>query len=153
MWNTAWAIGFGAASLGQLGVALSGETGADLRDAAAVGAAKAGLGAASRFVVPLAIAVPPQIAEACADRDALTTALADAGKRERANFWLGHLGSIAVNFAGTAILVERRSWRVGLESLALGYPVGLLAIYTAPRDAWHHAIAPTPTGVAIAGAW
>ena len=77
--------------------------------------------------------------------------VAVARKKERGAFYLGHAGALVVNLAGMIVLAERRSLTLGLESFALGYPVGLLSIYTAPRGAWHVAL--TPASVSIAGEW
>ena len=150
-WNGSWGVAFAAASIGQLALAVGNVGNTDQHEAFYVGAAKAGLGAASHLVVPLAIDVPAAVDDPCADRTALEGALAVAKKKERSIFYLGHFGALAVNLAGVIVLAERRSLLVGLESFAVGYPVGLLSIYTAPRAAWHLTV--TPSGVALAGEW
>jgi hypothetical protein len=141
-WNTGWLLGFGAASAGQLALAVTstnplGTFDQDFKETLYVGAAKAGVGVVGHLLFPLRIEVPVAASDACADRDALRRALAEAARHERATFWLNHVGSFAVNLAGAIVLAERRSWQVGAASAALGYPVGLLSVYTAPRASWH----------------
>jgi hypothetical protein len=156
-WNLGWEIAFGAASAGQLALALAevkpfGTFDADFRDTLYVGAAKSAIGVGGHLLFPLRIDVPEATADACADRDALRLALAEAARRERTTFWLNHIGSIAVNLAGAIVLSERRSWQVGVASAALGYPVGLLSVYTAPRCAWHEwrvQASATPSAVSV----
>jgi hypothetical protein len=58
----------------------------------------------------------------------LRAAAERAARTERRAFWLSHLGGLAVNFGGTLVIAERTSWKTGLWSFALGYPVGLLGI-------------------------
>lgn len=150
-WNTAWLVGFGTASLAQLGYAASGIGDDDARDVAYVGAAKAGLGALGRLVTPLRVRVPEATGDACRDRDALAGSLRAARKRERNMFYVNHAGALLVNAAGAVVLAQHHSLGLALSSAAIGYPVGLLAVYTMPRHAWHLSLA--PNGVAIARTW
>jgi len=141
-WNVGWGVAYGVVTAGQLALAAGkvkpfGTFDADYEDTLYVGAAKSGIGVLGHLLFPLRIDVPAALADPCADRDALRRALAEAGRRERATFWLNHIGSLVVNVAGAVVLAERRSWQVGVESAALGYPVGVLSVYTAPRCAWH----------------
>ena len=140
-WNTAWMIGFAAASAGQLALGLTetnplGEFDRDFEETVYVGAVKAGLGLAVRIVLPLRASVPPPTAEPCADVPALREALADAGRRQRRGFWFSHLGGTALNLAGAALLTYRRSLATGALSFAISYPVGLVHAYTQPRRGW-----------------
>jgi hypothetical protein len=48
-----------------------------------------------------------------------------------------HLGGLAVNLAGGAILWHERSFRVGLVSVLVSLPIGPFTAYTMPRGAWH----------------
>lgn len=141
-WNTAWAIGFGAASAAQLALAVSrtnplGPFDASYEETLYTGAAKAGIGMLARLVLPLRVRLPPPATEPCADALALRAALADAARRERRSFWLTHIGGAALNLAGAALLTSRRSLSVGAVSFAISYPVGLLHAYTQPRRSWH----------------
>jgi hypothetical protein len=141
-WELAWDVVFGATTAGSLALAIThadpiGGNRADFEESMYVGAAKSGFGLLAHLVMPLRIDVPAVAGDACADRAALRAALAEAARRERKAFWLDHLGAFAVNLAGAIVLASRRSWQVGATSAALGYPVGLLSIYTAPRASWH----------------
>jgi hypothetical protein len=141
-WNLTWQIAFGAAAAGQLGLALTeqnplGPFDRDYQETLYVGAAKATLAVTARLVLPLRITSPAPTGDACRDRAALQRAIADAGRRERNLFWMTHIGGLAVNAAGAIVLGERRSWSVGAVSFAIGYPVGLLSLYTMPRSSWH----------------
>src|SRR6185436_5454443 len=61
------------------------------------------------------------------------------GARERnasnqlAATWNAHISGLIVHGVGTLVLAERVSWKAGLTSFALGYPITLLNIYTMPR--------------------
>ena len=140
-WNTAWGIGFAAASAGQLALALTetkpfGEFDRDYEETLYAGVGKAALGTLVRIVLPLRVTVPAATGEPCADVPALRAALADAGRRERRGFWFSHLGGTALNLATSALLTYRRSLSVGAISFGLGYSVGLAHVYTQPRRAW-----------------
>lgn len=140
-WNTAWGIGFGAASAGQLALALTetnpfGAFDRDYEETLYAGAAKAALGTLVRIVLPLRATVPAPSGEPCADVPALRAALADAGRRERRAFWLSHVGGTALNLGTAALLAYRRSLAVGAVSFAIGYSVGLAHVYTQPRRGW-----------------
>ncbi|MDB4958947.1 MAG: hypothetical protein JWO36_6516 [Myxococcales bacterium] len=141
-WNLAWQIAFGGLAAGQFALALAhdnplGPFDRDYQETLYVGGAKATLGFASRLLTPLRIALPPETSDPCADRTALRAAVQDAAHRERNLFWLTQVGTIVVNAAGAVVLGERRSWSVGAISFALGYPVGLISLYTMPRASWH----------------
>jgi hypothetical protein len=141
-WNLGWDIAFGAATAGQLALVIGkvnplGAFDDNFKESLIVGAAKSGIGFLAHVILPLRIEVPPETADACEDRAALRLALVRAAKRERSTFWLDHIGTFAVNLAGAIVLAERRSWQVGLGSAALGYPIGVLSVYTAPRRSWH----------------
>jgi hypothetical protein len=140
-WNTAWGIGFAAASAGQLALTLTrtnplGEFDRDYEETLYASAGKAALGALVRFVLPLRATVPAPTGEPCADVPALRAALADAGRRQRRGFWFSHLGGTALNLATSALLTYRRSLSVGALSFGIGYSVGLAHVYTQPRRGW-----------------
>jgi hypothetical protein len=150
-WTTIWAILFGAAVVGQAGLAIAeisptgGEFDDDDRETLWVGVGKATLAVGSKVILPLRIPVPSRTTDACADVAALRKALVVAAKREKRSFWLTHIGGTAVNLAGFSILTWRRSFKVGAISFALSYPVGPASAYTQPRGAWkaHRQLQPT----------
>ena len=169
-WNLGWTIAFGAASAGQVALAALevnplGTFDANYRDTLYVGAAKAGLGFASRLVLPLAVDVPAPLADRCADRAVLRATLTRLATKERRLFWLTHLGGMALNLGGMALLWERHGATTGLVSFAISYPVGMLSAYTLPRGSWKRwraeragwtvGVGATGLGpsVSIAGAW
>jgi hypothetical protein len=140
-WNLGWTIAFGAASAGQVALALGewnplGEFDAKYRDTLYVGAAKAGIGFASRLVMPLRAHVPPPQADRCAELVALRTSIGELARKERRLFWLTHLGGMALNLAGAGILWHRHSFATGATSFVISYPVGLASAYTLPRKSW-----------------
>ena len=140
-WNLGWTVAFGAASAGQLALALAewnpgGEFDAKYRDTLYVGAAKAGLGFASRIVLPLRTHVPMPRADRCAELVALRTSVSDLAIKERRLFWLTHIGGTALNLAGAALLWQRHSFSTGAVSFVISYPVGVASAYTLPRKSW-----------------
>lgn len=142
VWNTAWAVAFGAAAAGQVALALAevdpfGTFDEDDREILYVGAIKATLGVGSRVVRPLRARVPAASGDACADVAALRASVAEAGRRERQTFFLTHFGGIAVNLAGAAVLWYRRGFGIGALSFALSFPIAPIAAYTQPRGSWH----------------
>jgi hypothetical protein len=150
-WNLAWRIGFTAGAVGQFAAAASGTLGHDNTQALWIGGVKSSLGAIVRWILPLRIEVPPATGDACADRTALRAAAERAARVERRTFWLSHLGGLAVNLGGTLAVAERTSWKTGLLSLAIGYPVGLLSTYTMPRASWGRIREPAWTANVVAG--
>lgn len=141
LWNTAWAIGFGAAAAGQVTLAVT-ETkpfstfDTDYQETLYVGATKATIGMAARLVLPLHIEVPAATGDPCADVAALRATLATAGRRERRTFWLTLIGGTAVNLTGSIVLWQRRDFGVGALSFVVGFPIGPLAAFTEPRASW-----------------
>lgn len=140
-WNLSWTIAFGAASAGQLALALTetnplGEFDEKYRDTLYVGAAKAGIGFASRLVLPLRVSVPAQTADRCADLSALRATVTTLARKEKRLFWLTHIGGTALNLAGAAILWHRHSFKTGAISYAISLPVASLSAYTLPRKSW-----------------
>ena len=140
-WNTAWAIGFGAAAAGQLGLAAAevnpiGEFDRAFEEQMYVGAAKASLGLAVRIVLPLKIHVPPADADACIDVKQLRAAIEHAGKKERRSVILTLLGGTAVNLAGSALLWYRHDLTTAASSFATGAIVGPISAWTQPRRSW-----------------
>jgi len=150
-WNLAWRIGFTAGAVGQFAAAASGTLGHDTTQALWIGGMKSSLGAIVRWILPLRIDVPPATGDACADGTALRAAAERAAHVERRTFWLAHLGGLAVNLGGAAVLAERTSWKTGLLSFAISYPVGLLSTYTMPRASWDRIRAPAWTADLVAG--
>lgn len=140
-WRYGWGISYGAATVLQLAPVVAkynpfGTYDRDFRDANLVGAAQSTISSIASFLAP-GLDVPAPQADACADLGALRAARTAAGASERQVFWGGHLGNIALNLAGSAVLVERIGWSAALAAFAIGYPIGLLNTYTLPRDSWH----------------
>jgi hypothetical protein len=142
-WNLAWGLGFTGATVLQAAIAISPVSDRE-RDAMVIGAAKSGIGMMVHAILPLRIATPTSCAEA-------ERILAKAARDERRLFFLNHFGGLALNLAGALILTERRSWRDGLISFAVGWPVGLLHAYSLPRGSWHVVTAMPVEGGAIVG--
>jgi hypothetical protein len=134
-WNLTWRLAFTATAAGSLALAVA-DPFPELRDGLAVSAGKAAVGALARWILPLRIDVPAPRADACADVAALRAALADAARRQRRLFIVGHAGALAVNLAGAGILWARGEPGQAAVSVAVGYPIALLANYTMPRDEW-----------------
>lgn len=140
-WNLAWAVFFGAAAAGQVTLALTetkplGTFDDDDQEMLYVGAGKATIGAAARVVLPLRIAVPDRIADACSDVVALRAAVAKAGRIERRTVWLTILGGTAVNVAGSLLLWQRRDGLTALQSFGIGAAVSPISAFTQPRGSW-----------------
>ncbi len=149
-WNTAWALAYSGAAVGQLGLALTetkpfGTFDQDYKETMYVGAAKATIGAASRIVLPLKVRIPPRDPDRCVDLAALRGSLARIAKDEKQTFWLTHLGGLALNLGGSWLLWHRRSFRVGAISFLMSFPVGSLSAYTQPRASWHEFRSESPT--------
>lgn len=141
-WNTGWAIAFGAVAAGQFALAAThtnplGPFDEDYKETLYVGAGKATLGMLSRIVTPVRVSIPPPVPDRCADLVALRGAVKKLAATERNAFWLTHLGGLAVNLTGAAILWHRRSFTVGAVSFLISFPVGSLSAYTLPRRTWH----------------
>jgi hypothetical protein len=140
-WNTAWAIGFGAAAAGQLGLVAAelnpiGTYDDAFEEQMYVGAAKASLGLAVRVVLPLKIHVPPAHADACVDAKQLRAAITKAGTKEKRSVILTLLGGTAVNLAGSALLWHRHDLKTAASSFATGAVVGPISAWTQPRRSW-----------------
>jgi hypothetical protein len=126
-----------------------------------VSSGKAALAAGNRFVFPLHVHMPADSGDACVDLAALRAEVRRVGAKEKQFFWMGHLGGLAVNLGGAALLWYRGSFTQAAISVAVGYPVGLLQNYTMPRGAWHRArdagatwdvtVLPTEDGGWVAG--
>lgn len=153
-WDNAWAITFAGLAAGQ-GALIAAEwtpTGFDddIEAGLWVGVGKSVVGAASHLVLRLKVVRPERTGDACADLAAAERALRETARNERRTFWLDHLGSFALNAAGLVLLGTRYdTWEEGLKSFALGYPVGLLSVYTQPRASWHVRL--EPNGVVLSG--
>src|SRR5262249_28049467 len=130
-------------------VAVTPSLSSDTREISGIGAIESALGAVGQWVMPLRIDVPALTGDACADATALRSAAQRAAHEQRMTFWLGHVGSLVVHTVGSIIIAERTGWQNGAISFGIGYPIGLLHIYTMPRGSWHAVV--TPSGVAISG--
>ncbi|NVB77261.1 MAG: hypothetical protein HOV81_02600 [Kofleriaceae bacterium] len=152
-WNRVWRWSFTAAAVGSFGVGLANPF-PSLQDGLYVSAGKAAVGAAARWIIPLRVDVPEPNADTCADLAALRKAIRETAKKEKGLFVMGHIGGLALNLAGGAILWYRGSFWDAALSVGVGYPVGLLSNYTMPRSSWHLdrerawtiAITPAPDG-------
>jgi hypothetical protein len=159
-WNLVWASIFGASAVGSFAVGLANPF-PELRTGLYVSAGKATIGALGRIILPLRIPLPAANSDTCADIEALRKAVAVAAKRERGNFYLNHVAGILVNGGGALIVWKYGTSGQALLSVAIGYPVGLLSNYTAPRSAWHYfrehnwtvTVQPTQSGGPQQHAW
>ncbi len=138
-WNTAWALGFGVAAVGQLGaidveVNPIGTYDAAFESSMYIGAIKAGLGTASRVVLPLRVSVPDPAADPCDDARALRRAVAKAAKIEQRSFWLTILGGTAINLAGAIYLTAKHDLGTGALSFASSLPIAPITALTQPRN-------------------
>ncbi|MGE0869858.1 MAG: hypothetical protein AB7P03_14935 [Kofleriaceae bacterium] len=141
-WNLAWQIVFGSSTAIQLALALTqtnplGDYDRDTEERTYVNTAKAAIGFGFAVAAPLRVDVPALDADRCIDLAQLRAAAARAGKNQRTAFWLNHLGGLALNLSGAALLWYRRSLPVAGVSLAESIPIGLINVYTMPRGAWH----------------
>lgn len=141
VWNAAWAIGFGAAAIGQVVLARTevnplGTFDKNSEESLYVGAIKATIGAGARIVLPLRIAIPAPDADACADLAALHAAVATAGRIERRTVLLTLLGGFAVNLAGSIVLWSRRDLSTAALSFGIGAPISPISAFTQPRGMW-----------------
>ncbi len=146
LWNLGWGIGFGGATVAQLVFAIRPQwapiitVNDKMQRSLYIGAVKSGLASVARFVLPLRVERPHIAAgtEPCAALAEAEHALALTARRERNSFWLNHIGSLLANITGSLILgFGYDAWGQAALSLAVGYPVGLISIYTEPRAAWH----------------
>ncbi len=140
-WNLGWAIGFGAAAVGQAGLAYAevnplGTFDPAARDTMYVGAIKATLAFGTRMLMPIGVDVPPLDGDRCAEREALRRELATIATKERRTFWLTHLGGMVLHVAAGAFLWYRHGIGTAALSIAISYPVGLASAYTLPRASW-----------------
>jgi len=157
-WDLAWGLIFTGAAAIQVGLALThtkpfSTFEANYEETLWVGAGKASIGAGSHLILPIRSHVPPPNADRCAELAALHKSVEKLGKAERQTFWLTHLGGLAVNLTGAAILWHRRSFAVGATSFLISLPVGPISAYTMPRDTWHLWREESPTwsvGVGVA---
>lgn len=143
-WRLGWALGFGAATAGQLALyatetAPLGEYDDAAEASLLAGAAKSFVGMSARIVLPLKVPRPSTSGDGCADLAAAEAALARAARSEQRSFWLNHLGGLALQLAGTLYigLSVEDAWGDAAISFGLGYAVGLASTYTQPRGAWH----------------
>lgn len=141
-WDLAWGLAFAGVSTAQAAAAITkfkpgGGFTADDEATLYVGAAKSFIGFGAHTVTAIRAPLPPRAADPCVDLAQLRKTLAKLGKAERQTFWMTHLGGLAVNLAGGAILWHERSFKVGLVSILISLPVGPLTAYTMPRAAWH----------------
>jgi hypothetical protein len=139
-WDLAWGVGLGALAGVQTGFLVA--EWVPLRDfdhaaesGLRVDLAKAVIGSASHFVLPLRV---PQAGaasgDACASLEAAERTLRAAAREERLAFWLNHAGNLGINAAGLLWLgLVDDEWQEGLVSFATGMVGGLVAVYTQPR--------------------
>ncbi|MEO7093388.1 MAG: hypothetical protein ABI175_09065 [Polyangiales bacterium] len=156
-WNTAWTVALGTASILQITLAAThtnpfGEFNDDFKEAMYVGGVKSGIGALSRIVTPLRVRIPELNADACADLAAVRASVKKLANQERQNFWLTHLGGLAMNAGGGLLLWHRRSFKVGATSFLTSLPVGWLIAYTLPRRTWHLYRSESPSWTVTVGA-
>jgi hypothetical protein len=138
LWNNAWRITFAAAAAGQFVIGATRDSeDRDMRDFFYVGGVKASLATLSRLLMPVTVEIPPAAADACGDVRALRLEVENTGRSERQIFWVSHASAILFNTVGAIWLGEKHSWSLGLRSVAVSYPVGLLSTYTMPRASWH----------------
>lgn len=141
-WDNLWLITFATATAVQ-GAGIATETTlGEYDDAAeaglAVGAIKSGIGALAHVILRLKVVRPgPRTGDPCADLEAAERALARTAANEKRSFFLNHLGSLALNVGGLLYLgLQEDEWGEGAKSIAIGYPIGMLAVYTQPRATW-----------------
>lgn len=149
-WNLAWRITYTALAAGQIAGAASGSASHDDTRTLWVGGVKSALGAAGAWLSPLRIHVPPMSGEACDDGATLRAVAERAASDERIAFWTSHIAGLIVNLAGAAVVAELTSWKTGLVSFALGYPIGLISTYTMPRASWRRVREPSWTAGVVA---
>lgn len=139
-WNTAWALGFAGATIGQLALADAGVNPLGTFDrpykmSLYVGALKAAGGMAARVVVPLRIDLPPPSDDPCDDLRALRASARKAARKELRTFWLTIIGGTTANLAGSLYLwLGADTFKYGLSSFLLGAPVGPISAFTQPRN-------------------
>ncbi len=138
-WTLDWRLMFTAAAIGETGLAVTPALDRDSQRIAWVGAAQATLAAGGVWLQPLRIEVPTR----CED---VARAEERAARDENRSFWLLHAGNLVVNATGAIAIGELTTWpRAGL-SFALGYTIGLVQIYTLPKQATTWAIVPAEQG-------
>ena len=139
-WNTLWALGFGAATAGQIAVVQAetnpfGEFDAAYREQLIVGSVKASLGLGSKLVFALKLDVPAKAADACEDVRVLHEAIAHAAQKERKSILLTIIGGTIVNLSGAIWLWARHDLKTAATSFATGVPIGPISALTQPRGA------------------
>jgi hypothetical protein len=134
-WNLAWRLIFTGAAVGTAVVGYL-DPFPSLQHGLYGSAGKATIGALARWVLPLHIHVPAATGDACTDLAALRKEVKRVAKKEKQNFWLGHIGGIAVNLGGAAYVYYYDGIGKALLSIAIGYPVGVTSNYTMPRATW-----------------
>ena len=143
-WRLGWGIGFGVASIGQGALVLAEVTPlGDYDDAAEAsliaGTAKSIVGLGARVVAPIKVPRPRVTGDPCTDLANAEAALARAATSEKKSFWLNHIGGLALQIGATLYigLSVDDAWTDAAISFALGYTIGVVSTYTAPRGAWH----------------
>jgi hypothetical protein len=139
-WDNIWLATFATLAAAQ-GVAIATETTIGDYDEAAeaglvVGTVKSTIGALAHVILRLKVVRPKKTGDPCTDLDAAERALRTSAKNEKRSFYLNHLGSFALNVGGLLWLgLQEDEWGEGAKSIALGYSVALIAVYTQPRGA------------------
>lgn len=139
-WDNIWLVTFATLSAVQVAGIATETTIGEYDDAAeaglTVGAVKSGIGALAHVILRLKVVRPRRTGDPCTDLEEAERALRKSAKNEKRSFYLNHLGSFALNVGGLLYLGLREDeWGEGWKSIALGYPVGLIAVYTQPRGA------------------
>jgi hypothetical protein len=139
-WDNIWLVTFATLAAVQ-GTAIATETTIGEYDEAAeagliAGTVKASVGALAHVILRLKVVRPKRTGDPCTDLAEAERALRKTAKNEKRSFYLNHLGSFALNVGALLWLgLQKDEWGEGAQSIALGYPVGLLAVYTQPRGA------------------
>jgi hypothetical protein len=139
-WDNIWLATFATLAAAQ-GVAIATETTIGDYDEAAeagliVGTVKSTIGALAHVILRLKVVRPKKTGDPCTDLEEAERALRKSAKNEKRSFYLNHLGSFALNVGGLLWLgLQEDEWGEGAKSIALGYPISLIAVYTQPRGA------------------
>jgi hypothetical protein len=144
-WNRAWAIVYGVAAAGQVGLALAEiSPGREFERPVAIslyaGAGKAVIGLGTRLILPLELPRVAASGDPCVDAAAVRAARATAARKEQNAFWLQLGGGAALHVAvGGYLVIVEDAWRDALMSLAIGAVVSGVTLYTLPKRSWRSA--------------
>jgi hypothetical protein len=141
-WDNAWLVTFATATVAQGSARLAewtplGDYDDDAEAGLEVGTVKGAVATLAHVVLRLKIVRPERTGDPCVDAEAAERAFRASARNERRSFYLNHLGSFAFNVGGMLYLGLREdAWGEAALSTGIGYPVGLLAVYTQPRGVW-----------------